>query len=94
MSFFNWDEENIKHVGDHDVTPQEVEEVFNGDPEYAYRYTKNGEERFLAFGVTARGRYLTIGYIERDELIRAITAWDMTRKERKFYDAKKIDQQR
>jgi uncharacterized DUF497 family protein len=94
MNFFNWDEENIKHVGDHDVTPQEVEEVFNGDPEYVFSFTQDGEERYQAFGVTARGRYLTIGYVERHELIRAITAWDMTRKERKVYDAKKIDQQR
>jgi hypothetical protein len=35
MSFFNWDEDNIAHVERHDVTPQEIEEVFNDEPEYA-----------------------------------------------------------
>jgi uncharacterized DUF497 family protein len=94
VSGFNWDDENISHIARHGVTPEEIEEVFNGAAEFAFNYTKDGEERYQAFGVTARGRYLTVGYVERAELIRAITAWDMTRKERKVYDAKKIGQQK
>jgi hypothetical protein len=61
MSFFNWDEANIKHVGDHDVTPQEVEEVFDRDPEFAYVFTQDGERYYRAYGFTAHGRYLTVG---------------------------------
>ncbi len=94
MSFFNWDEDNIAHIQRHDVTPQEIEEVFNGDPEYAYWFTQDGEARYQVGGFTVKGRYLTVSYTERDEMIRPITAWDMTRKERKEYDAKKIKQQK
>jgi hypothetical protein len=93
MSSFNWDEDNIAHVERHDVTPQEIEEVFDRDPEFAYRFTQDGERYYSAYGFTARGRYLTVGYVERGDRIRPVTAWDMTRKERKVYDAKKIDQQ-
>jgi uncharacterized DUF497 family protein len=90
MSFFDWDESNIEHVGEHDVTPKEV---FNRDPEFAYRFTQDGERYYRAYGFTAHGRYLTVGYVERGHKIRPVTAWDMTREERKVYDAKKIDQQ-
>jgi uncharacterized DUF497 family protein len=93
VSGFNWDAENVDHIARHDVTPQEIEEVFNDDPEYALNYTKDGEERFQAFGVTVQGRYLTVAYTEREAMIRPITVWDMNRKERKNYDAKKITQQ-
>ena len=62
--------------------------------EYAYRFTQDGERYYGAYGFTAHGRYLTVGYVERGDKIRPVTAWDMTRNERKVYDAKKIDQQR
>jgi uncharacterized DUF497 family protein len=61
LSGFNWDDENITHIARHGVTPEEIEEVFDGDPEFAFSYTKDGEERYQAFGVTGRGRSPTIG---------------------------------
>jgi uncharacterized DUF497 family protein len=85
---------NINHIAHHGVTPEEIEEVFNDDPEYAYWFTQEGEERFQVGGFTTKGRYVTVCYSDRGEMIRPITAWDMTRKERKDYDAKKINQQK
>jgi uncharacterized DUF497 family protein len=92
MGGFEWNEENIAHIARHGVRPSEVEEVFSLDPEFRHFYTHASEERYRAYGFTARGRYLTIAYTERNEKVRPITAWDMTRKEKKLYYAAKIDQ--
>jgi uncharacterized DUF497 family protein len=44
--------------------------------------TAAGEERFLAYGITDRGRYIKVSFTERsNERIRPITAFDMARKE-------------
>ncbi len=45
----------------------------------------NGEPRFLALGMTARGRLLTIAYTERNTLIRPTTGWEMEPEELKTY---------
>jgi uncharacterized DUF497 family protein len=85
MAAFDWDEHNIAHIARHDVTRPEVEEVFRRDPVIVLAYTQDGENRFRAHGTTARGRYLTVAYVERCERIRPITAYDMTRKDKKLY---------
>jgi len=91
---FDWNEANLMHIARHDVTPAEVEEVFERDPYIEYTHTAdNGEERFVARGITARSRYLNIPYTERNERIRPITAFDMTRREIKQH-APKIHSQK
>jgi len=63
--FFDWDESNIRHVGRHLVNPEEAEEVMlNGPVELDYEIT-GGEERFVAVGVTSRGRFLTVVWTDR-----------------------------
>jgi uncharacterized DUF497 family protein len=54
--------------------PREVEEVFDLDPDPVIvpAYTQDGENRFRAHGITARGRYLTVAYMERAERIRPL----------------------
>ena len=49
------DDWNILHIARHEVTPEEVEEVFQGVP-----VVQQGKEgRSLVFGPTAAGRMLT-----------------------------------
>jgi len=81
----DWDAENIKHLARHSVAPLEVEELFSRDPVFKDDEPVDGEERFVAYGITAKGRLLTIAFTERRNLIRPITGWDMTRQERKDY---------
>jgi len=92
VSGFDWDEENIAHIARHGVTVREVEEVFLGNPVIELAYIVDGEERFRAQGITNWGRYLTVAYADRNEKVRPITAWDMTRKDRRIYAPQIHDQ--
>lgn len=85
MGGFDWDKHNVAHVARHEVTPQEVEEVFGRASVIEKDEPANDENRFLIHGTTARGRYLTVAFTERKDRIRPITAWDMTRKDREVY---------
>jgi uncharacterized DUF497 family protein len=82
---FDWDDKNVSHLGRHRITPLEVEELFSRHPVFKFTDPVDGEERLLAYGVTARARLLTIAFTERRNLIRPITGWDMTRQESKTY---------
>ena len=80
---FEWDDVNIDHIARHNVTPDEVEEIFDG-PRYIVR---SQQGLYNAYGRTASGRYLFCVFVEaRDgESVRIITARDMTETERKLY---------
>lgn len=87
---FDWDASNATKVWErHQVTPTEFEEVsFNrpmivGDDE---RHSAS-EERLYGLGQTDAGRLLFIVFTIRGRLIRVISARDMSRKERKVYQA-------
>ena len=45
------------------------------------------EERYYALGQTDSGRLLFIAFTMREDLIRVISARDMSRKERKVYES-------
>jgi len=85
MGGFDWDKHNGAHLARHEVTPQEVEEVFSRPSVIEKDEPANDEDRFLIHGTTARGRYLPVAFTERKDRIRPITAWDMTRKDRELY---------
>lgn len=82
---FDWDQANIRHLARHDVKPHEVEEVFRRRYAFEFDEPVEGEDRFLIYGTTAQGRYLTISFTERKGRTRPITAWDMTEEELKTY---------
>jgi uncharacterized DUF497 family protein len=44
------------------------------------------EERFITFGLSARQRLLVVGFAEREDTIRIITARLATKKERSIYE--------
>jgi len=86
---FDWDAGNAKKSLDkHAVTGGESEQVFLNalvkvlfDPAHS-----KTEPRFHAFGQTDVGRFLTVSFTIRNNLVRVISARPMSRKERKFYE--------
>ena len=75
----------------HNVTTEEVEEVFDRRPRYRYIETGDiqGEDLYAAMGQTEAGRYLTVYFVRKltgEALI--ISARDMTKQERKSYGKK------
>jgi uncharacterized DUF497 family protein len=86
---FDWDEHNIRHVAEHDVTPEEAEQVLLNDPAYAGLQDHDGEERLVEVGVTDALRILVVITTFRGELIRVVTAYPAPPAFRDFYISEK-----
>ena len=90
MEGFEWDEGNSrKNFDKHSVTQGEAEQVFLNEPLVLEDARHSGTEaRFHALGKTDRGRQLHISFTVRQggHRIRVISARDMNRKERAFYE--------
>lgn len=83
---FLWDEENVAHVGRHQVSQDEVEEALTENPVIL----RGPDGRYLAYGRTANGRLLFAAYVQRPGgRIRVLTAREMTDKEKRFYRKKR-----
>ena len=82
---FDWDDANIQHIARHRVTPEEAEQVFENSPMLVSAHEHSGEDRLLCFGRTNRGRFLTVVYTERNDSIRVVTAYRMTRAQQRMY---------
>jgi hypothetical protein len=86
---FDWDRGNVdKNWLKHEVSPAECEQLFFNRPLVIQDDTAHSktERRFFALGKTDSKRALFIVFTVRDNLIRVISARDMSRKERKVYD--------
>ena len=86
---FEWDEGNRdKNLLKHNVSNGECEEVFFNEPLIVVDDPKHSgqESRRAAFGVTGAGRGLTIVFTVRSGRIRVVSARDMHKKERAFYE--------
>jgi len=91
FSSFQWDKGNIdKNLIKHNVENWECEQVFFNrpllvldDPEHSV-----SEKRWAAFGKTDADRLLVVMFTKRNDLVRIISARDMNKRERKFYDGK------
>ena len=91
FSGFQWDSGNInKNLHKHNVENWECEQVFFNRPLLALDDPKHSasEKRWAAFGKTDTGRSLVVIYTKRNKLIRIISARDMNKRERKFYEEK------
>jgi uncharacterized DUF497 family protein len=85
---FDWDEGNSKKNWiKHKVTPAECEQIFFNQPLLIKDDAQHSEteKRFLALGQTDKNRSLFIAFTLRNDLIRVISARDMSRKEREAY---------
>lgn len=72
----------------HNVTTNEVEEVFGHAPHYRFIETGDveGEDLYAALGQTEAGRYLIVYFLHKATgRALVISARDMTKKERKAY---------
>lgn len=90
---FEWDERNIsKNWEKHKVKYTESEEIFLNNPVIA-DIEKNKilyhEDRKAAYGATDAGRLIFVAFTVRNNKIRVISARDMSRKERSFYEETK-----
>ena len=87
---FDWDSGNARKNEKHGVSTAESEQVFFNAPLLMLADAKHSalEPRFHALGKTQEGRLLHIAFTLRDagEKIRVISARDMHRKEREFYE--------
>jgi len=78
----------------HDITTDEVEEVLFTKPHirFAEKGHIGGEHLYSAYGRTDAGRHLIVFFIrKRSAAALPISARDMNRVERKYYDAQKKD---
>ncbi len=91
ISGFDWDAGNARKNADkHDVSQGEAEQVFFNDPLLMVPDQKHSsaEPRIHALGQTDDGRRLHITFTLRagGTKIRVISARDMNRKERSYYE--------
>jgi len=83
---FQWDDgNNNKNFRKHKVSDSECEEIFFSEPLIRKGPKQRSEERYYALGRTDSGRYLFIVLTTRANLIRVISARDMTQSERRQY---------
>ncbi|HEY9809197.1 MAG TPA: BrnT family toxin [Halomicronema sp.] len=86
---FEWDENKaIRNLSKHKISFEEAKTVFN-DPLYVEFYDPDhseDEERYLIVGESNEGRLLIVSYTERENLIRLISAREVTRTEREAYE--------
>lgn len=85
---FEWDAGNAeKNWRSHEVTSTECEQDFFNQPLIVAPDVPHSvtEDRFFVLGQTDAGRELFLVFTLRGELIRVISARDMSRKERKVY---------
>ena len=89
MLQFEWDpSKNDANVKKHGVTFKEAATVF-GDPlSYTFDDPDNSDDemRFLTFGSASTGKLLVVSHAERRDKVRIISARELTKRERKFYE--------
>ncbi|MBI3150418.1 MAG: BrnT family toxin [Betaproteobacteria bacterium] len=87
---FDWDPGNIRKNDKHGVSMAEAEQVFFNTPLLLLEDERHSqkEARHHALGSTGEGRLLHVSFTLRKSgsLIRVISARDMHRKERAFYE--------
>ncbi len=90
----DWDEDNIGHIGQHGLFPEQVEEVYYGEgayPTFALRNKKKRgrftEYRYRLWGIDASGTFIeaiVAPYAEYG-IWRCVTAFPMSQTTRKAY---------
>ena len=88
---YEWDNNKaVANLAKHGVSFEEAKSVFDDplyvdfyDPDHSYR-----EHRFILLGESIQGKLLFVSYVERDNVIRIISAREATQSERKSYEQK------
>lgn len=85
---FDWNEGNLAHIAQHEVTREEAEQALLGDPldiELQVAESASTEERLLQIGETAKGRILQLLTTWRGGKVRVISAWDAPKQLKSYY---------
>lgn len=86
---YEWDQEKAaSNLDKHGVSFDEAATVFD-DPLYVDFYDPDHsveEHRYLIMGQSIAGRLLMVSYTGRDDIIRLISAREMTSSERRAYE--------
>ncbi len=76
--FFLWDEDNIEHLFNHSISPNEAEQVFFNKYVITPNKKKHGPKRYRIDGKTDSGRSLRIIFQDFSQnTARVITGWDL-----------------
>ena len=89
---FDWDDGNIyKNEDKHSINYKIIEEIFFNEPLLVLEDFGHSDEecRCIAFGVDNKKRKIMVVFTTRDHLIRVISAREMSKKEKKFYENNK-----
>ncbi len=93
LAEFEWDEQNKdKNWKKHKVKYTEIEDVFFNNPviiDIDKSKIFYNEERKIAYGLTNDNRLLFVVFTIRNNKIRIISARDMSKKDRRFYEETK-----
>jgi len=83
---FEWDDENVEHIGEHRVTPREAEQAVL-DPMCMDAETSSmeSEHRDGVIGMTDQGRILQVIFTDREGLIRVLQTMTATRRQQRTY---------
>jgi uncharacterized DUF497 family protein len=93
-ALFEWDDANILHLAEHDVSPEDAEEVLLGDTlEMGFHTSELGEGRWSYIGETLRGRMLQVVITMRGERIRVVTAFRPTARDEISYLEYRMERQ-
>jgi uncharacterized DUF497 family protein len=87
---FAWDRNNMEKIwSKHKVGPFECEQVFFNEPLVVHDDLKHSqnETRYYILGRTDKKRLLFVVFTIRKNLIRVISARDMSKKERQVYSS-------
>lgn len=86
---YDWDDEKAEsNLEKHGVSFEEAATIFD-DPLYVDFYDPDhsvDEHRYLIMGQSTAGRLLIVAYTERDDVVRLISAREVTSAERKVYE--------
>lgn len=89
---FEWIEQFVvKNATKHNVSSEEIEQVFRNNPRRFFRQKGRmlGDDLYIALGVTDTGRHLFVLHIlKASSAIMPISARDMEQSERKRYERK------
>jgi uncharacterized DUF497 family protein len=83
-AIFVWDEENIAHIAEHGLTPEEVEPVVQ-NPRNVTSYSRSSG-RSTTYGMTKTSRYIIVVWEqvkERPWTVRVKTTYDLPRPSRR-----------
>jgi uncharacterized DUF497 family protein len=82
---FDWDAANIVHIAEHEVSPEEAEEVVLSEPQDVGFDVVNGEDRWSYIGETTSGLILRVVITMRGDRIRVLTAFEPSRYQKNLY---------